>query len=818
MNSKKESIKYTLLGICFGFLFPIIAIVLDLNKQQLSFSFPNILALHLKSPVHFIIDTAPIVLGFFAFIAGKRQDKIIEIIKNQDQTIQKTTEELRINLSYIEKLLEKEKSNNAQLQELNNKYLTSNEELSSIQEELHQNVQYQNRINYELTKKENIIQEQLEYQNALLNGTELSIISTYPNGIIKTFNKGAQKLLGYSANEIIDIHSPAIIHDANEIIERTNIINKELSLNLEPGFETFVIKSKEGVADTNEWTYIHKNGKRIPVLLSITTLRNRDNEIIAYLGIAVDISERKKQEQQLLTAIKEKERIEQAANIRQSFLTGISHEIRTPMNSIIGLSNLLEKTSPLNDKQNEYIKTININSNHLLKIINEILDFSKIEAGKIELSFANCQLHELINNTTISLRNLATAKNLTVKVIIADNVPLIVNTDEVKLNQILVNLISNAIKYTGKGEIIIEAKLVSSTSLYDEIMFSVKDTGIGISKEKQKMIFNPFTQGEDFYTKSQGGSGLGLSIAEKLAELFGSKINLESEIDKGSNFFFNLKMKKNNSPYLESISTDNISENNTHQKLDLLLVEDNEFNRLVLIDTLKSHYKNISIEIAENGQIAVDKVKTKNYQLIIMDIQMPVMDGHEATKKIRNELKCNTPILAMTAHASIKEKENCFSNGMNDFITKPFEEKILFQKVDALSFENIKKNETNSQKNNYLHNSEESLVDTNFILEFTKGKRERLEKMVHLFIKDTPKELDKLQEYYHLQNFSALKTLAHSLKPKFTYMGMPSLSELAKKIEKEALNENNIEDIQNDILLLTEKVKSTYIILETLIK
>ncbi|MCX6180807.1 MAG: ATP-binding protein [Bacteroidetes bacterium] len=499
--------------------------------------------------------------------------------------------------------------------------------------------------------------------------------------------------------------------------------------------------------------------------------------------------------------IKAKEVAEHSSKMKEEFLANMSHEIRTPMNAIVGLSNLLTKSQNLTDKQNEYIKSININSKNLLGIINDILDYSKIEAGKIDFENRAFDIRESIQYIYEALCMPIKEKGVLFTTYVDSNIPDFIQGDSVKLNQVLTNLVSNAAKFTAKGEIILSAQLIDLSTSNLRIRFSVKDTGIGIPIEKQKSIFDSFTQATNETTRKYGGTGLGLAIVKKIIELQKGTIDIKSELNKGSEFYFDLAFDLPQE--LEIIPTTKKSNNSRLNNLSILLVEDNAFNQLVAVDTLKDASEKIEIDVADNGLIAIQKLKVKTYDLILMDIQMPEMDGHTATKTIREVLQISTPIIAMTAHASSKEIETCFENGMNEYVTKPFDINNLLEKIEKVTHKKIPL---------------ESPVDTSIIINFTKGNQERINKMVKMFLKDTPNEISLLRTHFENKQMNSLKTLAHSIKPKFEIMGMPDFKTISAQIEELSVDELNLTKIENCISQLEIKVPQSYEIFKKLIK
>ncbi len=384
---------------------------------------------------------------------------------------------------------------------------------------------------------------------------------------------------------------------------------------------------------------------------------------------------------------KEKEIAERSGQMKEEFLANMSHEIRTPLNAIIGLSGLLLKKGVLRGKELEYIQTINLNSSNLFQLVDNILDFTQIESGNFDKRTTEFNIKQVIEDSARSLELTATEKGLKLLTKIGSEVPDAVIGHPEKLGQALLNLISNSIKFTTTGEVNVEAKLITLNPNSAVVKFTVSDTGAGIPKEKQEEVFQPFVQVNSSFTRIHGGTGLGLAITRKLVEIQGGEIHLQSEVGKGSQFYFTLLFPYNEKAK-DSKTKGEITELHVAREgMRILIVEDNPFNQMVAIDTLQDWSASIITDVAENGKVAIEKLKTNKYDLVLMDIQMPEMDGHTATKIIRNELEESLryiPIIAMTAHASVKEIESCFQDGMNEYISKPFVPETLFKKINKV--------------------------------------------------------------------------------------------------------------------------------------
>ncbi|MDB5193921.1 MAG: response regulator [Segetibacter sp.] len=370
-----------------------------------------------------------------------------------------------------------------------------------------------------------------------------------------------------------------------------------------------------------------------------------------------------------------KEDAEKSAKIKSEFLSVMSHEIRTPLNSIIGNIHLLQQKH-FNPAEAEILKILHISSTSLLYLVNDILDFSKIEQGKILFSEKDIDVRQQLNNIKLANRAAAQEKGNELEVIIDDNIPSFVKGDVVRLNQILNNLVSNAVKFTQNGKINIELKLKQATTELVYVEFIVLDTGVGIPADKHQLIFENFTQANSDITRQFGGSGLGLTITSRLLLLMGSEIHVESEINKGAKFFFTLAFKRSEKKEKEEIL--HVSTKRDLLGIEVLLVEDVEFNVFVAKSMLQNW--NAKIDVAENGLIAIDKAKSKIYDIILMDLQMPVMDGYNSSMAIRLFNK-EIPIIALTAASFNDIEDKIFEAGMVEYISKPFNPNDLFNTV-----------------------------------------------------------------------------------------------------------------------------------------
>lgn len=437
-------------------------------------------------------------------------------------------------------------------------------------------------------------------------------------------------------------------------------------------------------------TFRHKTGKLTDVLFSGAVYKNDRGNVLGAVVVARDITEQKIFENELIeakrNAVLAMQKAEESNKLKEAFLANMSHEIRTPMNAIIGFSDILSKRV-IGEQEKEYVLTIKTAGENLLNIINDILDISKIEAGMMAFEDHSFSVKDIFKSLNVMLMEKANEKNLELAFKYEEDIPDVLLGDTTRLTQIIINLVGNAIKFTQKGSVEVNVKVLKNKpSNFNEntwLEFSVEDTGIGIPLDKIENIFERFRQAESHTTRKYGGTGLGLSIAKQLVELQGGNLSVKSKFKEGSIFTFSI-------PYKKSVEVLQIQDN-TEKKydmdylstIDILLVEDNRLN-IMLILSLFSEY-HLKVQVAENGSVAIDMLKELNFDIVLMDMEMPVMNGYESATFIRKNLKSNVPIIAMTAHAMAGERERCLSLGMNEYISKPINANLLFEKIYELT-------------------------------------------------------------------------------------------------------------------------------------
>jgi PAS domain S-box-containing protein len=872
--------------------------------------------------------------------------------------------------------------------------------------------------------------------SVLRSASEISIIATDKNGLITLFNSGAEKLLGYNAEEIVGVHSTLLIHLPEEITRRSEELSEQFNERVE-GFLVFTKHAELLGSEQREWTYIRKDGSKRTVSLVTTPIRDIDEKINGFLSIATDITEKKRIEQALVTEkarlsafvthapaavamfdnqmnyvavsdrwledyhlkgqhiiglshydvfknlpqeridrhqrclngavekqeidlfhfagdeggqyltvemrpwynfdgsiagmmiftqnittlIKQREELkeaklmaEQGSVAKSEFLANMSHEIRTPLNGVIGFTDLVLKTQ-LNETQQQYLSIVNQSANALLSIINDILDFSKIEAGKLEFDIEKCDLYELSAQATDIITYQIQKKGLEMLLNITYDLPRFIWVDSVRLKQILINLLSNAAKFTETGEIELKIEDLHSQQGQNTLRFSVRDTGIGIKLEKQHKIFEAFSQEDSSTTKKYGGTGLGLTISNKLLGLMGSRLQLQSKPGEGSTFYFDLTLQaeqgeainwenidliktalivddndnnrlilkqmlllkqiesvqaKNgfealqllvtgnkydvilmdyHMPYMDGLETirkiresfytadeqpvvllysssddekvisacDELQVSHrlvkpiktediyntlsrlhikeeprvtlmevkdmqaTRQNVAVLIAEDNAVNMLLARTIIKRIAPNALIKEAKNGVEAVDACKTDWPDIILMDIQMPEMNGYEATREIRHMANGkDVPIIALTAGNVKSEKEKCFEAGMDDFVLKPVVEETIAQVFDKWVHY---QSEPGIYKGNESKIDEQVHFDINHMKMFIGDDDDLLNEVIGLTKRELTASVMALKIHTQNANLAGLKSVGHKLYGTAATAGLNKLSIQAREFE-----------------------------------
>jgi PAS domain S-box-containing protein len=795
------------------------------------------------------------------------------------------------------------------------------------------------RAEMELKEALEQLQKTTSLQQAILNGTEYSIIAAQANGTITVFNAGAERMLGYRAEEVVGQATPEILHDRNEVIERARVLTAELGVPVQPGFEVFVTKARLGQPNENRWTYIRKDGTRFPVLLSVTPICDNSGQVTGFMGIAQDITERNRAEEALLASetryrllaenirdvvwtvdmnmhrtyvsssirlltghtveealqlpfdevltpdsakqtgeffmtlmaqardnpqvlsqpvclemeyrcknggtiwaeanmtfllgkdgspvggmgvsrditarkkaaqelqeyackleqanreLEEANVAAQAANkAKGQFLANMSHELRTPLNGVIGMTELLRDTQ-LDDRQRGFVEACYSSGRALLTLISDVLDFSKIEAGKLELDEREFDLGTMVQETVAAMAIQARQKGLQLLSRIDPQAHRRVRADDVRLRQILVNLIGNAVKFTEAGEVAVKVELAAPQADKPAIRFEVSDTGIGIPADRSDRLFQSFSQADSSTTRKYGGTGLGLAISKNLVELMGGQIGVVSQPGRGSTFWFMVPLQPISSKWPDqNASTDaTVVRAQTLAALlkgrRVLLAEDNRVNRMYVQEVLRQG--GVQCHAVENGIQAIQAAQSERFDLVLMDCQMPEMDGFEATRRIR-EMECGGQlaghllVIALTANAIKGDREHCLEAGMDSYIGKPFEANALLEMIGCLLAAKDKKpaEEPPAELGQTPPPADSPLpIDRGALLARCMGNLEFAQSLLSDFERDLPERVQQIAQRIHQGDARATAESAHALKGAAGTVTAEPLRTLAAEIE-----------------------------------
>ena len=611
---------------------------------------------------------------------------------------------------------------------------------------------------------ENYVKRGLFYKSVVEDGSDIIFVVDY-QGKILYHNSSVKETLGYKSKNLFgknffDFILPEMLPSFKIKYQRSTKTKYQKSIEFQ-----FLCKDRT-------YKYLEFNS------VNLKQKELATGKIEGLILDCRDITERKRDAAEIL----------QAQKTKDQFLANISHEIRTPINGIAGMATLLSK-NPSKDDQIIYLNAIKSASENLKVIINDILDLASIESGKLKFERIGFNLKNVMASLSNMFMFQAKEKGITISNQIHKKADKILIGDPVRLNQILINLISNALKFTHTGKININCSIEKKEEQKCYMRFEVSDTGIGIPSDKLATIFESFSQADASVTRKYGGTGLGLTIVKQLVELQQGTISVRSEEGKGSSFVVVIPYQTGKQKDIAEISNQ-ASKSKSFRKnlknLNVLLVEDNDINRLYSINILKTW--ECSVESAENGFVALEKLKNSSFDIVLMDIQMPVMDGFEATKAIRNGIppKSKIPIIALTANATKKDIEKCLASKMNDCIPKPFTPNELLRVL--LKFSGHK---TLSKIN--MPAIPKSTVDLNYLKRISNDNPKFIQEMVSTFVNTMPKNLEEIKQLTKAKSWNELARVIHKIRPSLTMMGLRLAKKLSLQIENEA--KNNPRDI-----------------------
>jgi PAS domain S-box-containing protein len=562
-------------------------------------------------------------------------------------------------------------------------------------------------------------------------------------------------------------------------------------------------------------TLRHNKGKLTNVLFNGSIFKDDLDHVLGVVIVARDVTEQKRVTSELneakvlaelATGIAEQAKIkaesatliaEDAVKAKQQFLSNMSHEIRTPMNAIIGFTKVVLKTE-LTEKQKEYLEAIKLSGDALIVLINDILDLAKVDAGKMRFEKTPFKMALSISSMLHLFETKIQEKNLELVKLYDNTIPEVLVGDPVRLHQIILNLVSNAVKFTSEGSITVSVNLVDQDDESVTIEFAVTDTGIGISESKIENVFENFQQATSDTSRLFGGTGLGLAIVKQLVEAQSGSINVSSKLGKGSTFSFVLSFLKTKFEAESDTQFPDLEKDLKHVKV--LVVEDIVLNQL-LMKTLLDDF-GFEMDIASNGRIAVEMLATKTYDIILMDLQMPEMTGFEATEHIRKVMKLSVPIIALTADVTTVDLAKCKAVGMNDYIAKPVDERILYSKISGLvKAASIKELQINEE---LISNNK--CTDLNYLIHRTKANKALMTEMITLYLEQTPPLVFIMKKSYEEKDWGSLQSAIHKIIPSFSIMGISTdFENMAKKVKEYAVTMQHGEGMP-DMVLQLEKV------------
>ncbi|CAN5357799.1 hypothetical protein BH11BAC1_BH11BAC1_03900 [soil metagenome] len=657
--------------------------------------------------------------------------------------------------------------------------------------------------------------EKREIANKELEATSYSL---------KLASQYARNIIEASRDPLFAISSLGKIIDVNEATinatdkPRTQIIGTDFIdyfTEKQKAKEAYEIIFKDGFITDCSLTII--DGTLTDVFCNGAVYKDDKGNVQGAVIVARDITEQKRIETELIearvfaemaTLIAEEAKLkaesstriaEDAVKAKQQFLSNMSHEIRTPMNAIIGFTKVVLKTD-LSLKQKEYLDAIKMSGDALIVLINDILDLAKVDAGKMTFVQTPFKMSSSISAMLHLFEPKIQEKNLELIKEYDNKIPDVLVGDPVRLHQIILNLVSNAVKFTTKGKIIVSVKLLSEDEKKVSIQFAVTDTGIGIPESKIEKIFENFQQASSGTSRLYGGTGLGLAIVKQLVEPQGGSINVTSKVNEGSTFSFVLSFRKTEAE--AELDAGLVVLDSEIKNIRVLVAEDIALNQL-LMRTLLDDF-GFECDIAANGKIAIEKLQHKLYDIVLMDLQMPEMNGFEATEHIRSIMNSQIPIIALTADVTTVDLEKCKAVGMNDYIAKPVDERLLYSKIVGQVKKSLLSIEKNAREKDGTKKSK--CIDLDYLNHRTKSNPALMMEMISLYLEQTPPLISLMKKSVEEKDWDSLSSAVHKMIPSFSIVGISLDFEIiAKKIQEYANSQQQITGI-HDLVLQLENV------------
>ncbi|WP_345031172.1 ATP-binding protein [Ravibacter arvi] len=602
-------------------------------------------------------------------------------------------------------------------------------------------------------------------------------IEAIPDGVmvinnqkeILMLNGSGKKMLGITEDTPPDLEALTTRITLTDVNDNHRYNSNNLSLSA----------ALNGAELVGKKTHLVRNGELIVFESNIRPICDYNGEIIGAISVFRDITDSEVYSKSLQT---ERDNAERSAVIKDVFLANISHEIRTPLNAILGFTYLLENEH-LAAPAGEYISYIQVAGKNLLSLINDLLDISKIEVGEVHLDMQPTSLIELVDSVAILLSQKASQKGIVYQQILPEGLPAQVLTDKLRLTQVLLNICGNAVKFTEKGSVTMRVEPVApAVGSLQTIRFTITDTGIGIAKEKTTKIFDRFVQASESTTREFGGTGLGLSIARSLVTLLNGTLSLESTLGKGTQFILEFPFEILDVPVRKEFQDHTQPIHIRPDSLRILAAEDNLLNQKLLAAVLKRI--NLPVVIVNNGQEALEALEKEHFDLILMDVQMPVMDGYTAIRNIRNKLQLTTPIITMTAHAMIGEKEECLRIGANSYISKPFKECELVSEIFRLTGgDEVPGRAPEPAQIDEVPGS--MYVDQKYVNEITNGDSELIGELRSIFGQDYRQQLENIGQAAAEKDYAVLKKAIHKFRSSLMSIGLIETAAAYQKIENE---------------------------------